>query len=273
VDIIDVHTHFYPDDIAADAVRALTKPGEFEACGDGTAAGLRSFMRQDGIALSVNLPVATRKEQVRGINRRMIAFNAQNSGEIFCFGTMHPEFFRIGDIREEICFLKDNGIRGIKMHPDYQQFYPDEPRMAAVYEACRDYGLVISFHAGFDFPFPDLTHGTPERFHAVTTIPGLKVILAHLGGYRFSEGVLKHLAGRPVWFDTAFTSGMDPALAREIILNHGPDRILFGSDFPWQRAGAIRRKIEQAVPEPALREAIFHVNARNLLGLTAGDPR
>jgi predicted TIM-barrel fold metal-dependent hydrolase len=267
--IIDVHVHFYPDHIAGDAVRALTKTGEFEPCCDGTIGGLRQFMKKDGVGLAVNLPVATKKEQVAGINRRMIELNKQGDGDVLCFGTMHPEYGRLGNIREELQYLAENGVKGIKLHPDYQEFYPDEQKMTAVYEACRDYGLIISFHAGFDYPFPELTHGTPERFREVTKINGLKLIFAHMGGYRVSDGVLKYLVGTDAYFDTAFTFAMDEKLMGVIVDKHGGDRILFGSDFPWARQGAIKRKVEQAVADPEVRENIFHRNAEKLLDLPA----
>lgn len=267
--LIDVHTHFYPDAIADKTIRALQKEGEFVACCDGTAASLRRFMHEDGVSISLNLPVATRNDQVRGINRKMIEFNRTGPGDVVCFGCMHPRFREVGDVAEEIGFLAANGVKGIKLHPEYQDFDPDDPALADIYEACRDFGLVILFHAGFDFPNPGRIRALPEKLKAVTTVPGLKMIFAHLGGYRMSGAVLRHLAGTGAWFDTAYTHELEDSVLRAVIDRHGEDKILFGSDFPWARAGVIRRKIENAFPDPEVRERIFHRNAELLLGLQA----
>jgi hypothetical protein len=225
-------------------------------------------MIRDNVSLSINLPVATRKEQVQGINRKMIEFNAGNKGDIFCFGAMHPQYGKAGSVREELHFLSENGIKGIKLHPEYQQFYPDDPQMSEIYEVCCEVGLIIAFHAGFDFPYPDHIRSTPERLKEVTKIKGLKLIFAHLGGYRMWDGVLKYLAGTGAYFDTAFIEGVESSSLLEIITKHGEDKILFGTDFPWARAAAIRKIIEGAVCCPDTRKKIFYKNAERLLGIS-----
>jgi predicted TIM-barrel fold metal-dependent hydrolase len=266
--LIDTHTHFFPDSIARQSIAALSKEDKFEACGDGTVAALRQFMKKDKVSLSVNLPVATKKEQVQGINRKMIEFNAGSPGDVICFGAMHPEYQKAGNVREELHFLVENGIKGIKLHPEYQQFYPDDPGMCEMYEVCAELGLIIAFHAGFDFPYPDHIRSTPERLKEVTKIAGLKLIFAHLGGYRMWDGVLKYLAGTSAYFDTAFIEGIERAVLLEIIEKHGDDKIVFGTDFPWARAETIRKIIDDAVPCPETKNKIFCKNAERLLGLT-----
>ncbi len=265
--LVDAHTHFYPDDLAVSITRSLHRDGMFEACCDGTSRDLRRFMNLDGVDVSVNLPVATKKEQVRGINRKMIGFNRGSPGDVLCFGSMHPDFGGAGEVREEIHFLASNGIRGIKLHPEYQRFYPDDPRLFDIYWACREYGLVIAFHAGFDFPYPDQIRAVPERLKEVTKIDGLKLIFAHLGGYQMWDDVLKHLVGTSAYFDTAFISTIKTSELLEVVRRHGGDKILFGSDFPWARASEIRKIIEGAFENREIRDGIFHKNAEKLLGV------
>jgi uncharacterized protein len=265
--IIDMHAHCFPDSIAKQAVASLRKEGEFEPCCDGTAAGLREFMKKDGIAVSVNLPVATKKEQVAGVNRKMIEFNRTSPGDIICYGAMHPDYRKVGNVREEIHFISEHGIKGIKLHPEYQQFYPDDPALAELYEACRDYRVIVHLHAGFDFPYPEHIRATPERLKQVLAVKGLTVVFAHLGGYRMWDGVLKHLAGTESFFDTGFTHQIRPETFREILACHGEDRIVFGTDFPWMTAGVIRKVVEKSVADEQVREKIFFRNAERLLGI------
>jgi uncharacterized protein len=263
--VIDVHTHFFPDAIAADTVRHLESISGVKAYGDGTLASLRKFMKEDSVAISINAPVATKPEQVVSINRKMIEHNSQpENRDVICFGAMHPMFGREGNFAEEIEFIAKSGIKGIKMHPEYQQFYPDDGKLKPLYEACVKYGIIILFHSGEDFAFEDY-HSTPKRFVETAKIRGLKLILAHMGAYRMWDEVYKQLVGKDVYFDTAYCDEMEPGVFKGLIKEHGPDKILFGTDFPWERAAVIIKKIDENVESADDREKIFHLNAEKLL--------
>lgn len=262
--IIDFHVHCFPDDIAQKAVSSLSKAGGIPPNGDGTAGSLEKYMEEDGIALSVNHPVATKPDQVKGINRQMVGMN-KSGKKIVSFGSMHPDFSTVGSVKEELEYLAANGIKGIKLHPEYQNFYPDDPKMLDIYDTCRKQGLVIMFHAGRDIAFKDV-HGTPKRLAEVAKIRNLKIICAHMGGYRMWNDVETYLLGiECVYLDTSFSLEMDNTQMKEIILGHGPYKILFASDFPWQRAGAIVKKIKELDIGANMEGMIFNRNARWLL--------
>ena len=60
---------------------------------------------------------------------------------------------------------------------------------------------------------------------------------AHWGGLNMSEDVIKYLCGRDLYFDISFGYSHIPRPAAEKILEkHGTDKILFGTDSPWQKA-------------------------------------
>ena len=131
------------------------------------------------------------------------------------------------------------GLRGFKLHPEHQAFAPDEPRMAAIYDAAVVHDMTVLFHAGRD-EFHDTLRGTPQSFAAVLDgYPGMRVVLAHLGGYQVWRDVAEVLVGREVFIDTAYTLGHLPDDDFvEIVRSHGTERVLFGSDGPWTDAGA-----------------------------------
>ncbi len=97
-------------------------------------------MKKDKVDISINLPIATRKDQVISINRKMIYINKLEKN-IICFGTIHPNFGNFNDVENEIKFLKENKIKGIKLHPEYQNFYPDDWKMFKIYELCTKYNI------------------------------------------------------------------------------------------------------------------------------------
>ena len=262
--IIDMHTHIFPDRLAATAVATVCRACGIAPCFDGTLGGLRSFMRHADIARSVVQPVASRASQVRSINDWVAALGDDS---IIPFAAMHPD---LPDPTAEIERLAAIGIPGFKLHPEYQGFSPDETRLDPLYAAAARHGLIAYFHAGEDIALPAV-HSTPETFaRLLDRHPDLTVVLAHMGGWRQWGEVQRHLAGRDVYLDTSFTL---PYLGEErfaeLVEAHGAHRILFGSDAPW---GDLSRDLAQlgamTFSEQDL-DAILWRNAARLLGLSA----
>ena len=171
---------------------------------DGTYAGMRGAMEAAGIDVAVLQPVATRPDQVCSIND----WTAGLAGDhVVSFGAIHPDF---EGVAEEFARMRSLGIRGVKLHPEFQLCAPDDERMHPIYEAADAEGLIILFHAGIDIAIDTLT-GTPDVFARVhEAYPGLRIVLAHMGGFRMWDEVREHLVGRDVWLDTSYTLGHLP---------------------------------------------------------------
>ena len=258
--IIDFHTHFFPDKIARESIDKLAKHANARYFGDGTLKGLLEFMEKDGIDISVNQPVATRAEQVLSINRRMIEVSREYP-QIVCFGSMHPDF---DDCDKELAFLAAQGIRGIKMHPDYQNFHPGDKRMRAIYESLVKNKLILLLHSGVDLAYEEV-HSTPPEIKEMLKLKGLKVVLAHMGAYKLWDDVEKYLVGEDVYFDLAYCDEMENAQLQRIILAHGPEKILFATDFPWERGLTMLRKLDSLNLSKEDRDKILYKNALSLL--------
>lgn len=261
--IVDIHTHVWPDALAPAAVPTLQEAGDgLVARYDGTIGGLLGAMDRSGVDVSVIQPVATKPAQVATINDWAAA---RSSERIVPFGAMHPD---LEDPATEIARMAAMGLRGFKLHPEHQSFAPDDPRMDAVYAAAVEHGMIVFFHAGADV-IHETVNGTPASFAAaIDAWPGMTAVLAHLGGFREWHGVARHLAGRDVWLDTAYTLGHLPddelvALVRA----HGPERVLFGSDGPWTDAGAEMARLRALPFTPGEIAGILGGNAERLLGL------
>ena len=236
---------------------------------DGTEAGLLRSMAEAGIGAAVTVPVATKASQVPTINA-LAAAGADP--RLIRFGALHPQG---EDLKGQVDFLRSHGIPGIKLHPEYQDFHVDDPACFRMYELLQAAGLIVVFHAGWD-PGPfTRDHSRPEALRRVADrFPGLRMVAAHMGGYRMWDEVERHLAGAPVWFDTSAAcealSGEDLArLARR----HGVERVLFASDSPWFSQAEALRRIEAAPFTEAERERILWRNAEELLGKGKGMER
>ena len=263
--IIDFHTHAFPERIVGRAIEALSHAsGNALYYTDGTIDGLIASMDMGGVDKSVVLNIATNPKQMQSVNNFAISMLDYN-GRLVPFGSVHPE---AENAVEELHRLHESGIKGVKFHPEYQDFFVDDDRLTPIYETLGKLGMISVFHAGMDNGFAEPVHGSPDRFAAVLDGFRAPVVLAHMGGYIMWVDVLNLLAGKNVYFDTSFCFSRIPRpLFRQIVEKHGADRILFASDSPWSAPAEELRLIESVeLPEEWV-AAIKGGNAAKLLGL------
>ena len=261
---IDFHTHIYPDHVALQTVSAVRQRAGIDAYTDGTLEGLKRSMAAAGIDLSVVAAVATKPEQVSSIQRWLTAIRQPG---IEAMAAMHP-----ADplSPEQIKTLRKEGFRGFKFHPDYQDFFVDDPRMYPLYEAVAVEGMFILFHAGADRGLPHPVHATPKRLAAAhKAVPELTMIAAHLGGEEAYKETEEYLLGQNIYLDTSFVLRKMPSTYRERFLKEHPaERLIFASDSPWGDQGTDLRFLLQL---PYLterdKEKICFSNGARLLGL------
>ena len=273
MELIDFHTHVYPDKIADATVRHLAAAGGITPeGGTGTLDDLESVAERAGVGIAVNLPIATRPEQAASINRFARALNLRG-GRIVSFGAIHPD---ASEPERELEELAEAGFRGIKLHPDYQGHYADDPAVIRVARRAKRLGLHTVFHGGVDIAFPNDVHATPARFRRLLSSLGEgegQIILAHVGGYRRWDEVEELLVGEEVYFDLSYgIRDLPKEQLLRIVSRHGADRILFGSDYPWRSPA----DVASALSELPLTEEQFALirsgNARRLLGLSSAGP-
>lgn len=229
--IIDFHTHCFPEKIASRALDVLSRSsGMMFPFHSGTAQSLVSALKDGGADRGVVLSIATNTHQQRSVND--FAISLLGCKELIPFGSVHPDS---EDALEELERLHEAGIKGVKFHPEYQNFFVDEDRMLPFYEKIGKLGMITVFHSGFDLGYDAPFHCTPERLARVLgAFGGAPVVAAHLGGVAELQDTLVHLCGKDVYLDTAFAYGViAPHTAKEIIDSHSADRILFGTDLPW----------------------------------------
>lgn len=258
--IIDIHAHVFPDKIAEKALESIGGYYGLPMGGKGTVEDLLSHGDRINIYRYVVHSTATTVEQVGTINE-FISHIQSSYENILGFGTLHPS---IHDARYEMEKIISLGLKGIKLHPDFQKFNIDDDVMMPVYGAAEG-RLPILMHMGDE----NSTSSSPKRLARVLDkFPGLKVIAAHFGGYRMWDESIEYLVGRDVYFDTSSSLWtLESSKASEIIRAHGAERILFGSDYPmWLHEEEIQRfnKLNLTTKE---RELILWKNAAKLLNI------
>jgi len=261
--VIDFHTHCFADNIAENAVTTLEKQAGIQSVAGGTVEALKNHMAECGVDKSVVLPVATRPAHVVSINRWALT---QRDESLQFFGAMHPDD---PDVESTVRFLKENGFKGVKFHPDYQRFFADEARMIPVYELLRDAGLIVVLHAGIDIGYPSPVYCTPLMVRRVIdTIPGIRLVAAHMGSHALWHDVEEVLVGQPVYLDTSYSFYLLEKQGMERMINkHGAENVLFGTDYPWKSAGdEIPNILSLSLPVSDI-DKIMYANALSLLNL------
>lgn len=259
---LDVHSHIFPAGVAEKVIHQLESYYGFHWSGTGEQDDLICGMKEGNISRSVIFSCATKPQQVPVINDYISSLQREFPDLFIGFGSVHPDF---EDIPGEVQRMKELGLKGIKFHPDFQQFNIDDPRMIRVYEMIGD-SMILLFHMGD----PKTSFSAPERLaHVLDLLPGLKVIGAHLGGYQVWDRAQQCLVGRELYLDISSTiAHLGVERSREIVLQHGADRILFASDYP---AIGHKQAVEDVyalnLPDDML-EKIFYRNAEKLLGIT-----
>ena len=161
------------------------------------------------------------------------------------------------------------GLPGIKLHPEYQQFYVDSPEGIRVLKKAAQLGLYVMYHTGRDVGVQPPVHCMPQNLaRALDAVPDAKVIGAHMGGWMVWEDVETYLCGRPIYFDTSYSLHlMSNEQFLRILEKHGVDWILFGTDSPWGDQGEGVAALENAgIGRDAL-EKILWKNGAHILGI------
>lgn len=275
--IVDAHTHAFPENLAARALAKLAAGSHTVPFADGTARGLCASMQSAGIDASVVLPVATSAHSVPAINRLSEELNGKDG--LVWLGGMHPAF---ENVEEELKSLASHGVRGIKLHPVFQDTAFDAPETLRILEKCAKYGLTVVTHAGFDVGFPGVDRCSPRMIrHALAAVPEVTLVLAHMGAWRDWDAAADLLADSGVYIDTSFSLGkMTPApdapyTAEELqmltperftaqVRVFGADHTLFGTDCPW---GDQKATLDAFLALPLTEEekrAILYENAAKL---------
>lgn len=265
--ITDFHTHAFVDSLAERAMSGLEKTSGISPSTDGTVRGLESLMKRCGISTAMLLPIATKPTQQTSINNWAAELN---HGHFRCCGSVHPD---ADDAIQEVERISRLGLWGLKFHSEYQYFRPDEERMFPIYRKAAELGLIVVFHGGWD-PFgKGEILATPRSFANIAEkFPELKIVAAHMGGMNLFDEVEDCIAGKygNIWLDTAVVANYisDEQLYR-IISAHGAERILFGSDAPWDDPINEIKQLERLPLSENELELIFHGNADSLTGISS----
>lgn len=264
--IIDFHTHIFPDKIAAQAIKQLAEEsGEYRPMTDGTLQGLIASMDKAGVRTSIVANIATRPTQMLPVFEFCKRIQSRR---IIPFISFHPDN-SLEDVNSLLANAAQLGIRGVKLHPMYQEFFIDEERMFPFYRLIEQSGMFVVFHTGFDIAFPGNLQADVERVKRLAGLfKGLTIVATHVGGWRQWDRASTLADCGNVYTETSMTMNeMDDDGFIALISQFDENRVLFGTDSPWtDQKTTLDRTLKLKMPDSRKEKMLFR-NAERLLGL------
>jgi predicted TIM-barrel fold metal-dependent hydrolase len=279
--VIDVHVHLSESKALgawSKAAYEIWEYGRYDNVRFGPASGdlgeFREAMRAGGLdhavvvnAFSVDewrgrwLAGLDDHEQVAGrsLGTRLLEFNEWLVGsvaavpEITPFVAVDPWVLSLEDLAAHLEAMRERGALGIKLHPIDQRFVVSDEHMVRIGRLCAELDLIVLSHSGTSRG--DVQFADPEAFARLAgAVPGLRLVLAHLGGGSWRQ--IDSLASRfpdiafdlseiVAWLGAPFAPSEEDLVA--LVHDNGPERVMFGSDFPWYDPGEMI-KIVRSLP-------------------------
>ena len=256
--IADVHAHIFPDKIAEKVVVNL---GDFYDTPISHVPFLSILQKEEaaaGICMFAACSSATKGSQVAHLNE-FVSGCAAKTPNMIALGSLYPT---MDGWEEELERMPELGIKGIKIHPDFQRVDIDEPKAIPMYKAIAKAGLPVLFHMGdhrMDF-------SAPERLsNLIRQVPDLVANAAHFGGWHAWDRAYAHILPENVYYDTSSSlMFLGKERGQDFLEKMGPERFLFGTDFPmWSPVKEIARFMELDLDETT-RDRILYGNFEKL---------
>lgn len=263
--IIDCHVHLnnYHEQVAVSLDESLDKLQQAMAASDTTyALVLTSYL------VNPNRPSAA--QVVRAVERH------DNLGVVAGISYLN---YRERDLREMADFLKAGLVRGLKLYPGYEPFYPHDKRLQVVYDLAEEFDVPVMIHCGDTYsPKGKLKYAHPLEVDEVAVDhPKVKFVICHLGNPWLEDcmevvyknaNVYADFSGLVLGeFTEAFEDYMEEQLEDVILYAGEPDYLLYGTDWPICDMRSYVDFVRQLKLTDQQRAAILYENARTLFKL------
>ncbi len=278
--MIDIHTHIFPPEIVqrrqdffADepAFRWLYEAPQARLA---TAEELLTAMEEEGMAQAVVFGFPWRRlSTMRRHNDYILEAQHRYPRHLIGFACVNAlESGAAGEV--ERCLAA--GCRGVGELAFYQEGLGSDilTALAPIADLCQGYGVPLLLHTnepvGHTYPGKSPMQ-LGDLYKLIQAFPDLTIILAHWGGGLFFYQLMKKEVAdvlRHVYFDTAASPYLyRPEIYRLAVDIMGPEKILFGSDFPLLRPNRYLVEMAAGGLSPEQQRLITAENARQMLQL------
>ena len=245
---------------------------------------LRNFtleMDAAGLSQAVLLPIdATSAHGCQIVSNEQVASLVEADTHFIGFASVDPNLSEAPRQLEHA--ILNLGLRGVKLDPSLQQFYPNDHDTAfSVYEACQELEIPVLVHSGMSWTPRGLAKYSQPLLleETVQAFPRVNFILAHFGWPWVNEAQMLAIKYPNVYLDTAILYSGTPenAMQRvigqqvglEVVERSLANKILFGTNYPRVDIRRSVRGLNALDLAPRTKNAILDGNARKILKLEA----
>jgi uncharacterized protein len=221
---------------------------------------------------------ATTAENAPGVGNDYLAAVAARYPDVFIgWASVDPWQGRaaVAELERAVTQL---GLRGLKLHPALQQFYPNDSRFYPLWAKAQELGIPVLFHTGHTGIGAGVAGGTglklkysqpiPYLDDVAADFPALTIIGAHPSWPWQDEMLSVCLHKANVYIDL---SGWSPKYFSPTLIQYAntllQNKVLFGSDFPVISPERWLEDFAAAPFRDEVRPKILHENARRVLKL------
>jgi len=270
--IIDSHIHIlkkeYYNKEAIKVFESLANPDILDKLDELMAPGsLANYLRSQGITYAVILaehaPITTGY-----LPSEFVADFCRGYDIFIPFASINPNTDPSPQDKLEY-YIKELGMKGLKLLPSYQYFYPNDNNLYVIYKKACDLDIPIIFHIGSSkFKGTRMKYAEPIYLDDVAVdFPDLKIIMAHSGrGFNYDAAFFLSRHHKNIYMDI---TGLPPHRLLHYFpeLEKNADKIIFGSDWP-----AMTKSISENIKElqslplkSSTIEKILYKNAERVL--------
>lgn len=187
---------------------------------------------------------------------------------------------QLHEIRE---YLQDGSVRGMKLYPGYEPFYPHDAKLEPVYALAEEFKVPVMIHSGDTYtPTGKVKYSHPLQVDEVAVDhPNVNFIICHIGNpwirdcmevvYKNSN-VYTDISGLVLGnFSDRFESYMRKQLEEMLLFGVEPDNVLYGSDWPISSMDSYLLFMEELKVPGKEKRKILYENAARLFRLSVVD--
>ncbi len=268
--IIDVHTHL--NNYHEDRVRSIPE------CLD----KLEDSMSKNGIDYA--LVLTSYKVTEHRPSTASVIEAVKNYPNLSVVAGISYLNYKEKDLREISDFLKDGLVKGLKLYPGYEPFYPYDPRCTVIYDLAKEYDVPVMFHTGDTYsPKGKVRFSHPLHIDDVAVDhPEMKIVICHIGNPWIRDCMEVVYKNKNVWADISglvlgdFEDRFEKFMlgqVREMIMYAGEPRyLLYGTDWPISSMESYRSFMNGLELTDKAREMIMWQNAAKLFKIDVGKP-
>lgn len=268
--IIDCHTHLnsYEEADGTDLAGCLAK--------------LQASMRRNRV--DVAMVLTSYKVTAARPSTRAVVDATTDIPNIHVIAGLSYATFSDTDVAELRAMLEAREIKGLKIYPGYEPFYPADPKFAPAYQLAEEFDVPVMIHCGDTYaPQGRVKYSHPINVDDVAVdFPKVRFLICHLGNPWFRDcmevvyknaNVYTDISGLTLGnFSDRFEAYMRNQLKEMILWGVNPKKVLWGTDWPLVTMESYLQFMDELRLPPKDKELMMWRNAAEFFRLDLAAP-